>query len=81
MLVTQLCIIFELLWRFFLNIKFLFKICSFKWQDVIQDQCSMKFVLGSAAWGNKKRDVFFIAEPQDDFFCFIPISLGAKCKF
>ena len=41
----------------------------------------MKFVLGSAAWGNKKRDVFFIAEPQDDFFCFIPISLGAKCEF
>ena len=35
MLVTQLCIIFELLWRFFFNIKFLFKICSFKWQDVI----------------------------------------------
>ena len=31
----------------------------------------MKFVLGSAAWGNKKRGVFFIAEPQDDFFFFL----------
>ena len=25
-----------------------------------------------------KRNVWFIAEPQDEFFCFIPPSLGAK---
>ena len=31
----------------------------------------LKFILGSEAWGN-------IAEPEDDFFCFISPSLAAK---
>ena len=25
--------------------------------------------------------IIFIAEPQDDLFCFIPPSLAAKCEF
>ena len=35
--------------------------------DVLSEN---KFILGSEAWGNK-INVLFIAEPQDDFFCFI----------
>ena len=27
------------------------------------------------------RNVLFIAEPQDDFFCFIPPSLGAQYEY
>ena len=27
------------------------------------------------------RSVLFIAEPQDDFFCFIPPSLGAQYEY
>ena len=34
------------------------------------------------AWGNKtKRNVLSIAEPQDDFFCFISLSHGVKFEF
>ena len=34
------------------------------------------------AWGNKtKRSVLSIAEPQDDFFCFISLSHGVKFEF
>ena len=29
----------------------------------------------------KKKNVFFIAEPEGDFFCFISPSLGAKSEF
>ena len=39
--------------------------------------CSYFRAFGS----HTKRNVLFIAEPQDDFFCFIPPSLGAKCEF
>ena len=28
--------------------------------------------------GIKQENVLFISEPQDDFFCFIPLSLDAK---
>ena len=39
----------------------------------------LKFILGSEAWGNKTKETYhIIAEPQDDFFCFIPPSLAAK---
>ena len=31
--------------------------------------------------GIKQKNVLFIAEPQDDFFCFIPSSLTAKYEF
>ena len=31
--------------------------------------------------GIKQKNVLFIAEPQDDFFCFIPQSLAAKYEF
>ena len=31
--------------------------------------------------GIKQKNVLFIAEPQDDFFCFIPSSLAAKYEF
>ena len=36
-----------------------------------------KFILGSEGKQNK-RNVLFITESQDDFFCFIPTSLAAK---
>ena len=33
-------------------------------------------------WEKKnKRNVFFIAEPEGDFFCFISLSLGATSEF
>ena len=35
-------------------------------------------LLGSKTWGEKKRNMLFIPEPQDDFFCFIPRNLAAK---
>ena len=38
----------------------------------------LKFILDSEAWGNRTKEILFIAEPQDDFFCFIPSSLTAK---
>ena len=39
-------------------------------------------MLGSEAWeSKKKRNDLFIAEPQDDFFCFIPESLRAQYEF
>ena len=31
--------------------------------------------------GIKQKNVLFITEPQDDFFCFIPPSLAAKYEF
>ena len=31
--------------------------------------------------GIKQKNVLFITEPQDDFFCFIPSSLAAKYEF
>ena len=37
----------------------------------------LKFRLGTEAWGKKNQRK---AEPQDDFFCFIPPSLGAKSE-
>ena len=43
-------------------------------------QTSFKFILGSEGEQNK-RNVLFIAESQDDFFCFIPTSLAAKYEF
>ena len=37
----------------------------------------LEFVLGFESWGNKttkkKTIVLFIAEPQEEFFCFIPL--------
>ena len=41
----------------------------------------LKFILVSVAWGNRTKDILFNAEPQDDFFCFIPSSLIAKYEF
>ena len=41
----------------------------------------LKFILVSVAWGNRTKEILFNAEPQDDFFCFIPSSLIAKCEF
>ena len=35
-------------------------------------------LLGSKTWGEKKRNMLFIPEPQDVFFCFIPRNLAAK---
>ena len=35
----------------------------------------LEFILDSVAWGNRTKEILFIAEPQDDFFCFIPSSL------
>ena len=40
-----------------------------------------KFILDSEAWGNRTKEILFIAEPQDDFFCFIPSRLTAKYEF
>ena len=31
--------------------------------------------------GIKQKNVLFITEPHDDFFCFIPPSLAAKYEF
>ena len=47
------------------------------------DTCGsgLKFILGSEACGNNKRNALFIIEPQDDLFCFIPPSLAAKYEF
>ena len=41
----------------------------------------LKFILDSEAWGNRTKEILFNAEPQDDFFCFIPSSLIAKYEF
>ena len=41
----------------------------------------LKFILDSEAWGNRTKEMLFITEPQDDFFCFIPSSLTAKYEF
>ena len=42
----------------------------------------VKFILVSRSLEEyNKRNVLFIADPQDDFFCFIPPSLAAKYEF
>ena len=41
----------------------------------------LKFILVSVAWGNRTKEILFNAEPQDDFFCFIPSSLIARYEF
>ena len=42
----------------------------------------VKFILVSRSLEEyNKRNVLFIADPQDDLFCFIPPSLAAKYEF
>ena len=46
------------------------------WEWTIFDFFNSYLALGLG--GIKQKNVLFIAEPQDDFFCFIPLSLAAK---
>ena len=46
------------------------------WIDRFRDLKILTWLRRLGEWN--KRNVWFISEPQDDFFCFIPPSLGAK---
>ena len=62
-------------------------ILMFWLRAAIFDRCIMRdvqvayFKIHTWLPGVDKRNVLFIAEPEDDFFCFIPPSLAAKYEY